>query len=263
MTQRTSPSSDFMPGRAPSEPRIVAVEDDTLFRELLVTELTLQSFSVMAFPDAESLLNDEAVAKSADAILVGWSLPGLSGLELCSELRNRGVRAPVIFLTEHPRIENEQRALRAGAVDFIDKKRGFGILVRRLNLVMKGLSGVRVQRRRLRHGRLLLNPVEGRATWDQVDLSLTLGEYRVVELLIAKSPHPATYDEIHDQVRSSGTGPPTSAEWRANIRSTMRRIRAKFRRCDAAFAHIENDATRGYFWSKNDRDQTVSEDWHS
>ena len=233
-----------------SEPRVVAVEDDALFRELLATELRIHGFNMQVFPDAESLLASVEMALSADAIVIDWKLPGLSGFELFSELREHGVESPVIFLTAYALVENERRALLAGALDFIDKTRGFDILVRRLNLVAKAPPSVRVQRRMQRRGRLMLNPVEDRAVWDDTDLGLTVAEYRVVELLASKSPGHATYHEIHDRIRSPGPARPhaTASEQRRNVRSAIRRIRLKFRARDSGFSQIGNFAALGYVW---------------
>lgn len=237
-----------------SEPHIVAVEDDPLFRELLATELSIHRFNVQVFPDAESLLESVQVVASADALVIDWKLPGLSGFELFSELRERGIETPVIFLTGHALIENERRALRAGALDFIDKTRGFDILVRRLNLVAKAPPSVRVQRRLQRYGRLMLNPVEDRAVWDDTDLGLTLSEYRVVELLASRSPGHAAYHEIHDRIRSSSLARThtTAMEQRRNVRSAIRRIRLKFRSCDPTFSQICNFEALGYVWLQDE-----------
>lgn len=233
-----------------SEPNVVAVEDDPLFRELLATELSIHGFNVQVFPDAESLLRALQVVASADALLIDWKLPGLSGFELFSELRERGIDTPVIFLTGHALVENERRALLAGALDFIDKTRGFDILVRRLNLVAKAPPSVRVQRRLQRYGRLMLNPVEDRAVWDDTDLCLTLSEYRVVELLASKSPGHAAYHEIHGRIRPPGPARThaTAMEQRRNVRSAIRRIRLKFRSCDPTFSQIRNFEALGYVW---------------
>ena len=243
----------FAPFRQPTggiggQPRVVLVEDDAMFRELVETELTVQGFDVLAFSDAESLLAAGDVASSADAIVLDWQLPGLSGVELLGELRRRGIDNPVIFLTAYPLVGNERRAFLAGATDFIDKTRGFDVLVRRLKLILNATSGARVQRHLERRGRLLLNPVEGRAFWDDVDLGLTLGEYRVVELLARRSPTFATYREIHEQIRHQATTA-TEDECRLNARAAVRRIRVKFAACDPAFCQIENYKTLGYVWT--------------
>ena len=249
----TAPALGTAPSRRvgdASDPHIVAVEDDPLFRELLATELSIHGFQVEVFPDAESLLGSVQVAASADALVLDWKLPGLSGFELFAELRDRGIETPVIFLTGHALIENERRALLAGALDFIDKTRGFDILVRRLNLVANAPPSVRVQRRLQRYGRLMLSPVEDRAVWDDTDLGLTLSEYRVVELLASRSPSHAAYHEIYDRIRSPSPArtQATEGEQRRNVRSAIRRIRMKFRACDPTFSQICNYETVGYFW---------------
>ena len=205
--------------------------NDTLFRNWLRRSCH-QELCRAGFSDAESLLAAEDVVSSADAIVLDWQLPGLSGVELFAELQRRGIDNPVIFLTAYPLVENERRALLAGAADFIDKTRGFDVLVRRLNLVVNAAPGMRAQRRLERRGRLLLNPVEGRAFWDDVDVALTLGEYRVVELLARRSPAPATYREIHEQIRHQAAAAATADECRLNARSAVRRIRLKFVACD-------------------------------
>jgi two-component system response regulator ChvI len=248
MKQLAHPTSAQPAGGIGSEPRIVLVEDDTLFRELVETELSIQGFAVLAFSDAESLLAAGDVASSADAIVLDWQLPGLSGAELFAELQRRGIDNPVIFLTAYPLVENERRAFLAGAADFIDKTRGFDVLVRRLNLIVNAAPGARVQRRLERRGRLLLNPVEGRAFWDDVDVALTLGEYRIVELLARRSPAHATYREIHEQIRHQTGAAATEDECRLNARAAVRRIRVKFGACDPAFSQIENYQALGYLW---------------
>ena len=248
MKQLGSTPSVQSAGSIGSQPRVVLVEDDTLFRELVETELTIQGFAVLAFADAESLLAAEDVAASADAIVLDWQLPGLSGAELFAELQRRGIDNPVIFLTAYPLVENERRAFLAGAADFIDKTRGFDVLVRRLNLIVNAAPGARVQRRLERRGRLLLNPVEGRAFWDDVDVALTLGEYRIVELLARRSPAHATYREIHEQIRHQTGAAATEDECRLNARAAVRRIRVKFAACDPAFSQIENYQALGYLW---------------
>ena len=59
----------------------------------------------------------------------------LAGIDLLSQLRQRGVSVPVVFLTSHVQQANEKLAFERGAVDFIDKSRGVEILASRLRLV--------------------------------------------------------------------------------------------------------------------------------
>lgn len=245
------PYASHRPLSGEATARVVTVDDNDIFRELLTTELEIQGFEIAAFSNAEALLEVEDVASSADAIVLDWQLPGLSGFELFTELRRRGIATPVIFLTGNPLVANEMRAFGAGAADFIDKTRGFDILFHRLKLVANSPTNVRAQRRLQSHGRLLLNPVESRAAWDGADIHLTLSEYRVVEFLVAISPKSATYREIYDRIRSPGFAGGGEQTYRTNVRSAIRRIRAKFAACDAGFAQIGNAEGLGYAWKES------------
>jgi two-component system response regulator ChvI len=60
----------------------------------------------------------------AEAALLDWVLPEMSGFELLDALRQRGIELPVIFLTGYAMVERELKALNRGAVDFVDKARG-------------------------------------------------------------------------------------------------------------------------------------------
>jgi two-component system response regulator ChvI len=229
--------------------QVVAVEDDALFRELIANELAAQGFAVSIYPDAESLLEVPEVAAAADAIVLNWQLPGLSGTELLGELRRRGIDRPVVFLTGRPLVANELRAFAAGALDYIDKARGFGILARRLRIITNDAPGERAQRRLQRYGKLVLNPVESRATWDDADARLTLGEFSLVQLLVERSPRYVTHREIYDHIRYPGFISGSSEQgYRVNVRSAVRRIRAKFCSCDRLFSSIETHRTLGYRW---------------
>jgi len=116
--------------------RVLFVEDDELYREALADELSGQGFTIESFADAASLavrLDDTA---DFDVILLDWSLPQTSGIDLLSQLRRRGIDLPVVFLTGHSLTSNEILAFERGAIDFIDKTRGGEVLMRRLRLVV-------------------------------------------------------------------------------------------------------------------------------
>ncbi len=49
-----------------------------------------------------------------------------------------------------------------------------------------------------------MNPVESRATWDDADARLTLGEFSLVQLLVERSPRYVTHREIYDHIRYPG-----------------------------------------------------------
>ena len=116
--------------------RVLIVEDDESYREIVSSELEWHGFAVRSFADGDELLNSLDALGEADVIVLDWRLPTISGIDLLPELRQRGVTLPVVFLTSHPQPANEQLAFERGAVDFIDKTRGVAVLVERLRLVV-------------------------------------------------------------------------------------------------------------------------------
>jgi two-component system response regulator ChvI len=117
--------------------RVLIVEDDESYREIVSSELEWHGFAVRSFADGGELLGSLDAAAEADVIVLDWRLPTISGIDLLSQLRQSGVSLPVIFLTSHPQPANERLAFERGALDFIDKTRGVEVLAERLRLVTK------------------------------------------------------------------------------------------------------------------------------
>ena len=90
-----------------------------------------------------------------------------------------------------------------------------------------------------------------RGFWKGVDLDLTVGEYKIVELLASRPGHFFTYRAIYDRLRHEGfvAGEGPRGHW-ANVRSAIKRIRNKFRAFDPAFEEIQNYTGFGYGWRK-------------
>jgi two-component system response regulator ChvI len=249
--------------------RVVLVESDQYYREVLTVELLRQGFIVYAFADGASLLGSLATAIDADLAVLDWDLPKTPGIKVLAQLRQHGVNLPVVFLTgkviagnEHERCllaprealnAFEKMAFDHGAVDFIAKSRDRQVLVRRLRSVVE-LARPRTKtdlpvQERLACGKLLVE--SSRAYWNQVDVDLTLGEYNIVHLLASRAGSFVTYRSVYDRLRYEGFIAGTGADgYRANVRSAIKRIRNKFRACDPAFDEIENYTGFGYCWRK-------------
>jgi two-component system response regulator ChvI len=119
---------------------ILLVDDDDLYREAVTADLEDRGFAVLAFADGPALLAALEGRIEAELILIDWTLPQMSGLELLRALRQRGCRLPVAFLTGRSAVERTEEALAAGAVDFIDKTCDIDELVKRLRSYIVRLS---------------------------------------------------------------------------------------------------------------------------
>ena len=117
--------------------RVLVVEDDENYREIVSSELEWHGFAVRSFGDGDALLGSLDAAAEADVIVLDWKLPTILGIDLLPQLRQRGVNLPVVFLTSHADPAYEKLAFERGALDFIDKTRGVELLAKRLRLAAK------------------------------------------------------------------------------------------------------------------------------
>jgi two-component system response regulator FixJ len=103
-----------------AQPVVFVVDDDAAVRDSLATLLKLAGFDVSAFDSAVRFLSD-GQPKSGDCLIADIRMPDMDGLTLQQELIRRGSRLPVIIITGHGDVPLAVQAMKAGAVDFLEK----------------------------------------------------------------------------------------------------------------------------------------------
>jgi two-component system response regulator FixJ len=102
------------------DPNIFVVDDDQALRASLRWLLESLKLKVQTFASAhEFLLNYETAQPGC--LLLDVRMPEISGLQLQDMLKKRSIRIPVIIITGHGDVSIAVRALKGGAVDFIEK----------------------------------------------------------------------------------------------------------------------------------------------
>jgi two-component system, LuxR family, response regulator FixJ len=102
------------------KPTVFIVDDDAAVRRFLRSLVSSVDLEVETFRTAQAFLAAFEPNKRG-CILLDIRMPGMSGLELQRELRERGIFLPVIFLTGHGDVQIAVHAMKAGAADFIEK----------------------------------------------------------------------------------------------------------------------------------------------
>jgi two-component system, LuxR family, response regulator FixJ len=99
---------------------VYVIDDDEAVRESLSLLLESRALPVQTFASAPEFL---AVASSVapGCVVTDLSMPGMDGLQLLQQLRERNLGLPVIVMTGHGEVSLAVQALRAGAIDFIEK----------------------------------------------------------------------------------------------------------------------------------------------
>jgi two-component system response regulator FixJ len=102
------------------EPTVNIVDDDPALLDSIKVLVESDGFNVVTFGSARAFLASEG--HKAEACLVAdIRMPEMSGLELQEELNTRGSKLPVIIMTGHGDVPLAVRAMKAGAIDFLEK----------------------------------------------------------------------------------------------------------------------------------------------
>jgi len=192
--------------------------------------------------DAAALNGPAAANIDADIVVVDRSLPGT-----WAPLDSQKVNAPVVFIN----------GLASAQADYgsdvikgsIAADSSLGALKLAATIAERGKADL--AKVGATCGNLTLH--NARAFWNGVDLGLTIGEYKIVELLASRPGHFFTYRAIYDRLRHEGfvAGEGPNGYW-ANVRSAIKRLRGKFRAFDPAFEEIQNYVGFGYGWRRPD-----------
>jgi FixJ family two-component response regulator len=121
VTERPKSLSTPASGKeAVKEPIVFIIDDDLSMRRALTSLIQSVGLQVEAFGSAAELLKGK-LPDVASCLVLDIRLPGLSGLDLQTELARANINIPVIFITGHGDIPMTVRAMKSGAVDFLTK----------------------------------------------------------------------------------------------------------------------------------------------
>jgi two-component system response regulator FixJ len=108
--------------------RVYVVDDDRIVRRSIQFMLCPSGFDVQSFESGEAFLK-VADSLKGGCVLLDIHMGGMDGLSVLQVLRDRGIALPVIILSGHGDIGVVVRAMKTGAVDFIEKPFEMSLLI--------------------------------------------------------------------------------------------------------------------------------------
>jgi two-component system copper resistance phosphate regulon response regulator CusR len=186
--------------------RILIAEDEAKVAEHIRRGLAEAGYAVdVAADGAEALWLAEN--HPYDAMVLDLMMPVQDGVQVVRQIRRKGIRAPVIFLTARHELEDRVRGLDAGADDYLAKPFSMSELLARLRAVLRRQRAEPVDR--LRVADLELDLLDRSAGRGGVKIPLTNREFALLELLMISSPRPvsktAIIEHVWDQHFDSGS----------------------------------------------------------
>lgn len=177
--------------------RILLVEDERKVASFIARALRESTYAVDIAESGEKALEMGADVLY-DAILLDVRLPGLGGIEVCRELRQRGIEAPVLMLTARGLVEQRVEGLDAGADDYLTKPFVLAELLARVRALVR--RGFHSGNAKLRYADLELDRHRRRAMRGKEAIPLTAKEFALLELFLLRAPELVTRTEIVEHV---------------------------------------------------------------
>ena len=176
--------------------RILVVEDESGIANFIRDGLEEESFAVDVAENGIIGL-EFARTNEYDLILLDWMVPGISGIEICRQIRNQNKLVPIIFLTARDTVQDTVFGLEAGANDYIKKPFEFEELLARIRVQLRTKEGEQTV--------LTFNDIKLDLNTHQVfknsdEITLTQKEFALLEFLIRNKNKVCTRTRIIEHV---------------------------------------------------------------
>ncbi|MEL6809189.1 MAG: response regulator [Pseudomonadota bacterium] len=182
---------------------VFVVDDDEDIRSSLSRSLQKRGFEVASFASARAFLDTYETGCSG-CIVLDYGMEGMNGLELQRQLVRAGRAPPIIFITGHGGIPESVEAMKAGAIDFLEKPFRTDVLVDRIRQAFKISALADESRDKALRARMMLD-------------TLTTREREIVDMVVS-NPANTTSKEI---ARALDISPRTVDHHRARILEKM------------------------------------------
>ncbi|HEY9809746.1 MAG TPA: response regulator transcription factor [Halomicronema sp.] len=177
-------------------PSVLVIESDPVLAQHVSLDLKESGYEPVLATDSKTGL-EKALQLEPALIIIDRMLSGESGIELCSQLRTKGNRVPVVLLMARDTIEDRVACLEAGADDYFLKPYRSEDFLRLVRLYLQPETSPTEQ---LRFGDLVLELATRRAMRNGRTIELTMKEFELLKFLMEHPREVLTRDQILENV---------------------------------------------------------------
>jgi DNA-binding response OmpR family regulator len=161
--------------------RILVVEDEHKIAASLKKGLEQETYAVDAVFDGSEGY-DLATSEEYDVIILDLMLPGMSGIEICTKLRENGNHTAILMLTARGEVEDKVKGLNIGADDYLVKPFAFSELLARIKALLRRPK--QTIQKVLAYNDLLVNTITFEVKREGKRINLSRKEYALLEYLM-------------------------------------------------------------------------------
>ncbi len=178
---------------------ILVVEDDKSLREGLAMNFSLQGYRVLTAGDGDEGMQ-KAFDSRPDLIVLDIMLPGWSGLEILSELREKSQDVPVLILSARDKTGDKIEGLDLGADDYVTKPFELPELLARVEAMLRRQRGRRSREPKIKFENVVIDPVNRTIMVGGNEVNLSAREFDLLILLSRSPGRPFSRETILDRV---------------------------------------------------------------
>ena len=165
--------------------RLLIVDDDPELRQFLRTELEIEGYACTEAASGQQALVQLRESRW-DLLLLDWTLPDFSGVEICRRLRGSDDQTPVLMLTARDDVRERVEALDAGADDYLTKPFSIEELLARVRARLRSASKASREPETLQLADLQLTAASREVSRGGESISLTGREFELLHLLLSQ-----------------------------------------------------------------------------
>jgi two-component system response regulator MprA len=173
----------FCRSGCPMPPRLLIVDDDPELRHFLVAELLADGYICDEAATGQQALG-QIRREPFDLVLLDWSLPDFSGVEVCRRMRRSAITTPVLMLTARDDVRERVEALDSGADDYLTKPFSIEELLARIRARLRRTGLDEPDDGWLRLADLAVHPASREVRRGEKQVQLTAREFDLLHHLI-------------------------------------------------------------------------------
>ena len=179
--------------------RILLIEDEPGLVLTLTDLLTSEHYDVGSATDGPSGLA-QATQGNWDLVLLDVMLPGMSGFDVCRDLRQKSVTTPIIMLTARGQVVDKVLGLKLGADDYLTKPFEMLELLARIEVQLRRAAASASGTPRYRFGELVVDPRTTEVMRGGVPIELSAREFLLLKYFVEHAGTTLTREQLLNDV---------------------------------------------------------------
>jgi DNA-binding response OmpR family regulator len=225
--------------------KILLIEDDKTLIKSLTASLQTENFKVISAADGQEgfrLCSKEKL----DVIILDLGLPSMDGMEICRQVRSKGITTPIIMLTGKKKEEIDKvLGLELGADDYMTKPFGTKELLARIRAVLRRAEPEAKEVEQFSFGDISINFKKQTALKGKKELYLTAKEFALLKFLTSHEGEVVTRETLLNEVWGYDQFPTTRT-----IDTFIHHLREKIEKDPANPRHLLTVPWSGYKFKK-------------